>query len=569
MATTAMLVSFAGWGAWQILAETEWIKGLNPTTRPLPVQTGLLRVLSAPDGAEVTDARGNLLGVTNGVQISVTVGDDYFFTMKRTGYRTLTLQGKVPATVVTEPLALFASLENFTPPQIGEKWNDHLGNPYQPAGDTHVSSGFVNSLVWDEFTERGNHSSTAVEFFKFSQNGRPVQLALTTETEAQAFCKWFQAGGLNAGFLTDDHEVVPVMETTFENPGLSERTLRDGLRPFRVMVRLINYGEITLTTNPPGVEVWMNALNDPTNRVSVGSTRQPLVIPNLKPAEWQLYLVCEGYKPLTMDIKVGEGEKISKQVALEKSLGVVFGKPWENSAGMRFVPLGQDLMVSIWETRVRDYQSFMSDIGPEKHRAAFFPQSQDEPVVNVSRRDGQEFCKWLTEKEREDERIAQTHLYRLPTDLEWSRMVELDEQEGLSPNWRDARKQVLYPWGTAWPPIPQSGNFADMTAARTPGVSIDRTIWDYDDGFAFTAPVGSFPPNPLGIYDLSGNVQEWVEDEFSKLGDNPLGVLRGGGWNSYQSENLYSGSRNAAPPTYQDAIYGFRVVLAKFPLDGE
>jgi formylglycine-generating enzyme required for sulfatase activity len=42
-----------------------------------------------------------------------------------------------------------------------------------------------------------------------------------------------------------------------------------------------------------------------------------------------------------------------------------------------------------------------------------------------------------------------------------------------------------------------------------------------------------------------------------------LGVLRGGGWNTYQTQNLITGSRNAVPPTYQDSIYGFRVVLAK------
>jgi formylglycine-generating enzyme required for sulfatase activity len=60
-----------------------------------------------------------------------------------------------------------------------------------------------------------------------------------------------------------------------------------------------------------------------------------------------------------------------------------------------------------------------------------------------------------------------------------------------------------------------------------------------------------------------------VADEYSKLGNNVLGVLRGGGWNTYQPENLFTGSRNAVPPTFEDWIYGFRVVLAKRPPTAE
>jgi formylglycine-generating enzyme required for sulfatase activity len=57
-----------------------------------------------------------------------------------------------------------------------------------------------------------------------------------------------------------------------------------------------------------------------------------------------------------------------------------------------------------------------------------------------------------------------------------------------------------------------------------------------------------------------------VQDEYSKVwGGDMLGVLRGGGWSSYQPEELYSGSRNPVPPAYIETIYGFRVVLAKEP----
>ncbi len=539
------------------------MKSWNPIAKSIPPQTGMLRVVSAPEGAEVSDAAGRVVGTTNTGLIPVNVGDVYFFRLKKSGYRSSKLEGIVPPTVATEPLVLPAVLEVFSPPQTGEKWDDHLGNSYQPAADEHISSGFMTKAVWERFTTTAKRPANNVEFLKFSQNGQPVTVALASAQEAQAFCSWFRESGYKAGFLTEDHEVVPVIENSFENPNLSQRARSEGLKPFRLQVRQVAYGQITFTTQPPGVEVYMNPLSDPTNRISKGSAVEPLVITKVKPGVWQFYLVREGYKPLSLDITVSEGETVAQEVTLEKSLGVVFGKAWENGIGMRFSPLGQDLMVSIWETRLLDYQRFVRESRRAPARVPDFSQTPDHPVVNVSREDAQAFCGWLTERERKDERIARTHGYRLPTDLEWSMMVGLQEEEGISPGWRDARKQAVYPWGVAWPPAATAGNFADLTAAGTPGISIDRTIPNYNDGFANTAPVGSFPANSPGLHDLSGNVQEWVEDEYSKLGKNLLGVLRGGGWNTFQSENLLAGSRNAVPPTFQDAIYGFRVVLAK------
>jgi formylglycine-generating enzyme required for sulfatase activity len=294
-----------------------------------------------------------------------------------------------------------------------------------------------------------------------------------------------------------------------------------------------------------------------------------LLIQHVKPGVIDLRLVLEGYKPRQLKITVIQGQTAEASVTLEKSQGVVFGQAWENGIQMRFAPLGKDLMISIWETRVSDYALFVKESGHIAPRPAFFAQTPDHPVVNVSRDDAVAFCDWLTTRERKAERISQSHVYRLPTDLEWSLMAGLEEEEGISPGWRDAHKQKVYPWGTDWPDGEKVGNFADMSADGIPGVLSDRTIAGYDDGFPYTAPVGSFLSNNLGLFDLSGNVQEWVEDEYLKFGIHALGVLRGGGWNTYQTENLYTGSRNAVPPTYQDSIYGFRVVLAKVPPKSE
>ena len=569
--TTMVLAGFAGWAGWVTIKDSDWMKAMKPVIKPTPLQVGMLKVVSFPEGAEVFDSTGKSLGTTS-IFVQATVGEEFSFTIKKSGYGDTTVKGKALPTIVSEPQLVPVTLQIYSPPQPGEKWDDHLGNSYQPVGQEHVSSGFVSKADWGQFTRATKRPGITAEFLGFSQNGQPVDVVLASVKDANAYCDWFRDSGSKAGFITDDHEVVAVMESSFANPGLSERARRDGLKPFRVQVRPVAYGEITLTTDPSGVEVYMNAMSDPTNRVSSGSTDPSRVIPKVKPGDWQLYLVKEGYKPLTIDLKVGEGEKVVRNVTLEKSLGVVFGKNWENGVGMRFAPLGPDLMVSIWETRVGDYQRFVEEsqllAKESRHIPAHppdFPQTPEHPIVNVSRKDAQAFCKWLTDTERKAQRIADTHLYRLPTDLEWSTMVGLREEKGISPGWRDARKPAVYPWGVSWPPDEIVGNFADLTAASTPGVSIDRTIPDYDDGFAFTAPVGSFPPNSAGLYDLSGNVQEWVEDEYSKLGKNLSGVLRGGGWSTFQSENLLAGSRNAVPPTFQDSIYGFRVVLAKVP----
>lgn len=564
--TTLVLAGFGGWTSWELLRDSEWVRAMTPEDPIVRApQVGQLVVLSAPEGADVRDGDGKLVGRTNTGLLEVKVGDEYFFTLRKTGYRPFVLQGTVPGSVVNEPLALSALLENFTPPLEGEKWVDHLRNSYQPVGSEHVTSGFLKKSVWAGFAAQAKLPAEATEFLEISQNGKPVEVVLCSQAHAEAFCEWFREGGVAEGYLTADHEVLSQVETSFENPKLSERARNEGLRPFRLLVRQIAYGEISLVTDPPGVEVYLNPLADPAVRVSVGSTGKSLRLPKLKPGVWQLYLVREGYKPLTVEVKVGEGEKVIQTVSLEKSLGVVFGSPWENGIGMRFAPLGQDLLASIWETRVQDFDLFVRESGRAPLRAPDFPQESDHPVVNVSRDDAVEFCEWLTRRERKDERIAETHLYRLPTDLEWSTMAGLKEEQGISPIWRDARKQPVFPWGASWLDRDAVGNFADVTAAATPWVSIERSIPGYDDGFAYTAPVGSFAPNAAGFHDISGNVQEWVEDEHSKLGNVPLGVLRGGGWNTYEPEKLFTGSRNAVPPTFQDVIYGFRVVLAKAP----
>ncbi len=559
---TMLLTGFSCWAFWDVAKDPGWLKNwLQEKTGSAPA-AGMLRVFSTPEGADVINANGVMIGTTPTSTLTANVGDEVMFTLQKSGFRPLVISGKVDLSAATEPMVLSAQLQVFAPPQPGEAWTDQLGNRYLPVDDHHIRSGQVTRAEWALFQKETKAKDDSAEILSILKDGQPVEVALTTSAAADAFCDWLRTGGIKKGYLTEDYEVTAIREENFDTPGMGERARRENLRPFTISARKVNSSHLLVTSKPPGAEVYIDGQ-------LAGTTSSPLEITDLKPGTVELMLVLEGYTPLVKSIDLTEGKLLEQALVLNKNQGVIFGHPWKNGINMQFVPVGRDLMASVWETRVSDYALFVTETGHPAPPATRFTQEPDHPVVNVSREDARAFCDWLTLRERKDERINLSHEYRLPTDLEWSLMANLVEEEGISPNGRDARKQPVYPWGIVWPSHEKVGNFADMSTATAPGVSGERTIDGYDDGFPFTSPVGSFPANELGIHDLSGNVQEWVDDEYSKLGSNTLGVLRGGGWNTHQIENLYTGSRNAVPTDYRDEFYGFRIVLAKVPPESD
>jgi len=228
-----------------------------------------------------------------------------------------------------------------------------------------------------------------------------------------------------------------------------------------------------------------------------------------------------------------------------------------NSLGMTFLPVaGTEVLMCIHETRKGDYAAYAAEVPqvPDTWKAieAYgIPVSEnaDHPVVNVSWDDAVAFCQWLSKKEGAT--------YRLPTDREWTLAVGIGARERRgTPESFDGKIKNVYPWGTQWPPPAGAGNFADLAgAAKIPGmIAIPR----YDDGYATTAPVMSFRPNPSGFYDLSGNVWEWCENWYNK--EQRERVLRGGAW-QYDELSLLSSDRLANLPETRDIYRGFRCVL--------
>ena len=253
-------------------------------------------------------------------------------------------------------------------------------------------------------------------------------------------------------------------------------------------------------------------------------------------------------------------------------------QPWENKLGMKFAPVpGTGVLFCIWETRVQDFETFVKDTGYDATgdmyslgsdgwkergntwRSPGFSQGPTHPVCGVSWDDAKAFCRWLTEKERREDRLGSNQEYRLPTDAEWSVAVGLDETAGSTPQSKDQQIKGVYPWGTQWPPPRGAGNFAGTEARDGNWPSNWSMIEGYNDGYPRTAPVGSFTANRYGLYDLSGNVWEWCEDYYD--GHSGGRVLRGGAFDDRVSAYLLSSYRVIGSRGSRRGYDGFRCVM--------
>lgn len=229
----------------------------------------------------------------------------------------------------------------------------------------------------------------------------------------------------------------------------------------------------------------------------------------------------------------------------------------ENSMGMRFVPVG-DVRFSVWLTRLQDFEVFAAEtkLKSTAWRTPGYQQGPDHPVVNVTWNDAVAFCHWLTKRDKAAGLLEENEAYRLPTDQEWSTAVGLDAEKGDTPEARDLAVPDVYPWGTQWPPPPGVGNY---TGEET---GADVRLLGYDDQYSWTSPVGAFPANRLGLYDMGGNVWQWCTDSWNK--DSGTKVLRGGSWHkSALKLGLLSSCRIHARPDSSAEYYGFRVVRAE------
>ncbi|MFO1482822.1 MAG: bifunctional serine/threonine-protein kinase/formylglycine-generating enzyme family protein [Verrucomicrobiaceae bacterium] len=256
------------------------------------------------------------------------------------------------------------------------------------------------------------------------------------------------------------------------------------------------------------------------------------------------------------------------------STGATKDAPFVNTLGMKFVPVpitggptdGQRVLFSVWETRVQDYAVFVNETKREWQKPGF-QQGPTHPVVMMSWDDAQAFCAWLTERERKAGKLGANERYRLPGDREWSCAVGSADREDatLLPGERNQMPTGVYPWGSQWPPPEQAGNYRseELRPLLQAGkfAPTKEVLPGYLDGYANTAPVGSYPASRFGLHDLGGNAWEWCEDWREAAQTNR--VLRGASWVDAAPGLLLSSNAHGQPPGARADGHGFRIVLAE------
>lgn len=202
--------------------------------------------------------------------------------------------------------------------------------------------------------------------------------------------------------------------------------------------------------------------------------------------------------------------------------------------GLEFVPFfagyGLDAMTF--------YGSYWKQPGEE---GLDFPVNDNHPVVYMSWYDADAYCTWAGG--------------RLPTEAEWEKAARGTDER-------------IFPWGNN-SVTGAKANYCDISCAGN---------WKdnhEDDGYHFTSPVGNYPDgaSPYGIFDMAGNVKEWVSDWFGEdyylysPAVNPMGpnhgeskTLRGGDYISGEVA-LRATSRSSMEPDLPWNTTGFRCVI--------
>ncbi|MEM9016564.1 MAG: SUMF1/EgtB/PvdO family nonheme iron enzyme [Verrucomicrobiota bacterium] len=485
-----------------------------------------IKIMSEPSGATIW-IEGKEIDRTEALLTEIPLGA-YELILKHPDFRDTTYRG-----VAKEGLQLvnIRLIENRGPVG-GAPWLNGIGMVFESnQNGAYVSVQPVSVEAFGRFLEASQLAIPVSGFQGIAQ--------VRDEKALWAFCDWMTRADQRTGYLGGNEYYRPIR---FEG----------ALSADAFYVTIDNrFGALLVNSAPVPSIVYLNG-------VEMGTTPQQLQDVRFGP--YRLEFHSPGYAIAVEEGIIEKGEVFALTPNLTRDASVVFGESWSNSQRMTLRPVG-DLLVAEFETRVRDYRQFVTESGLFSMPPISLVQGLNHPIVGVTLAEAQAFCDWLTQKEQSLGLLRPWQRYRLPTDLEWSRLSGMEEETGATPEERGRSGALNYSWGTEWPPPEQVGNFADLAAVNQLGRYV---IEGYTDGFPTTSPVGSFQPSSLGLQDVAGNVWEWVSDPYSSSSQD-FHVVRGGGWESDEASKLRLSYRNFVPPDARQEFFGFRYVL----VDGE
>jgi formylglycine-generating enzyme required for sulfatase activity len=250
-------------------------------------------------------------------------------------------------------------------------------------------------------------------------------------------------------------------------------------------------------------------------------------------------------------------------------MGAEGGEPDRYEGPVREVTIAHPFAVGRYEITVAEYRRFVTATGhPTTQGCAvwdgklgYVGQELDwrdpglghvpldtEPVACISWNDAHDYAAWLAHQTRRH--------YRLLSEAEWEYVAQTGN--GLDT-----------PWGTDSGRACAFANVLDRSA--DPARRSPVPVADCSDGYPTVAPVGSFPPNPFGLYDVVGNVWEWVEDCYAMpypatpvdgsaqvtIGCDRRSV-RGGSWRTRPDRERIT-FRGRDTPVTQSQLFGLRI----------
>ncbi len=362
----------------------------------------------------------------------------------------------------------------------------------------------------------------------------PLELALDSSTAHELIA-------FKAGYERASRKLVP-------GAG-AEQQLALELRPIT--------GEVHIEVKPADAQIFSGErlLGKGSQTLQLPSSAQELNIRHIGYASETLRVTPRPGFPQTLNVNlrtVAQQKLASLKTRITTGIGqeLVLLRPGNFSMGSSRREAGRRANEALREVQMqRPFYLGVAEVSNgefRKYRAAHSSgnfkgkslNGDDQPASLLSWDDAALFCNWLSKRDglAVFYRTAGNTVtgfdpaspgYRLPSEAEWAWAASV--QPGGT--------NLRFSWGATLPPPPKAGNFADQSGASLLG----DVIAGYDDGFPVSSPRKRFTPNRHGLFDMSGNAAEWVNDYYEAVpgtrASDPLGpeigefhVIRGASW---------------------------------------